>query len=89
LEIIELSGSLPDFPPNIQEMNLRGNNITGGIPSFFGRSTIISLDLSQNWLSGTIPSSLFESPVLSTLRLEDNNLQCPDAVSYSPSLSIW
>lgn len=57
-----LSGPLPSFITTftqLSEFNLSHNKISGNLPVFPGDNTYFSIDLSHNYLSGVIPSSLF------------------------------
>ncbi|CAA7059732.1 unnamed protein product [Microthlaspi erraticum] len=59
-----LSGNIPEFSNNeyTHTLLLRGNNLTGSIPSqLCGLRNIQLLDLSNNRLSGSIPSCLFNT----------------------------
>ncbi|KAJ0961703.1 hypothetical protein J5N97_000022 [Dioscorea zingiberensis] len=57
-----LAGPLPPFITTftqLSEFNLSHNLISGPLPIFPGDGTYFSIDLSHNYLSGSIPSSLF------------------------------
>eukprot|EP00533_Pseudo-nitzschia_delicatissima_P004848 CAMPEP_0116113460 /NCGR_PEP_ID=MMETSP0327-20121206/19520_1 /TAXON_ID=44447 /ORGANISM="Pseudo-nitzschia delicatissima, Strain B596" /LENGTH=2649 /DNA_ID=CAMNT_0003606819 /DNA_START=275 /DNA_END=8224 /DNA_ORIENTATION=- len=60
-----VTGPLPEFAnmPNMKELSLSNNQLTGSIPSNFlsgsaGANSLITVRLDQNHLTGTIPSSL-------------------------------
>ena len=47
---------------NLRSLSLRGNHLSGGIPSDLGNlDHLLNLDLSGNQLSGEIPSKLGSS----------------------------
>ncbi|KAJ0987092.1 hypothetical protein J5N97_005448 [Dioscorea zingiberensis] len=57
-----VEGPLPPFITTftqLSEFNLSHNLISGPLPVFPGDGTYFSIDLSHNYLSGSIPSSLF------------------------------
>ena len=58
-----LTGAVPDFTgsPQLQEINLAGNSLSGGLPSTFMENSEllgkeIDIDLSNNKITGQIPS---------------------------------
>jgi len=67
-----LKGELPHLNfPNLQNLNLGGNQLSGNIPNF-NLPNLQSLDLGGNQLSGNIPN--FNLPNLQSLNLGDNQL---------------
>ncbi|XP_038684343.1 BRASSINOSTEROID INSENSITIVE 1-associated receptor kinase 1-like [Tripterygium wilfordii] len=61
--------------PNLQYLELYGNNISGKIPVELGDLTnLVSLDLYVNKLTGTIPPTLGKLSKLRFLRLNNNGL---------------
>uniref|UniRef100_A0A0E0ML93 non-specific serine/threonine protein kinase n=1 Tax=Oryza punctata TaxID=4537 RepID=A0A0E0ML93_ORYPU len=68
------TGEVPKFPINVTYMYLQRNSLSGPLPSDFGASLLVSLTLSGNLLSGTIPSSVFSLEHLEILDLSRNIL---------------
>jgi len=71
------------FPPvsnlPLVSMTVSGQNLTGSVPDLIGNSptlqtTLKILDISQNLLSGSLPSSLTQLKSLQKLNLEGNRL---------------
>jgi Leucine-rich repeat (LRR) protein len=54
----QFAGSLPEFPPNIVEIILSVNSLTGQIPASYGDLPLSDLLLSGNMLYGEVPSTL-------------------------------
>ncbi|XVE92658.1 hypothetical protein REPUB_Repub01dG0118300 [Reevesia pubescens] len=73
-----LSGTLvPELGllPNLQYLEVFGNNISGLIPTEIGNLTnLVSLGLHHNQLSGTIPASLGKLVSVLYMNLNSNNL---------------
>jgi hypothetical protein len=58
-----LSGSVPDYLaemcPNLKVVNISKNELTGTVPASFGTlSTLLALDLSDNFIQGPLPPAL-------------------------------
>ncbi|XP_061355787.1 protein STRUBBELIG-RECEPTOR FAMILY 3-like [Gastrolobium bilobum] len=72
---------------NITALQLGGTNLGGQLGSNLDFPSIIEMDLSNNHIGGTIPSTL--SPTLRNLSLSDNQLTggIPDALSSLTQLS--
>ncbi|KAF8696378.1 hypothetical protein HU200_037287 [Digitaria exilis] len=71
----ELPDSLGDGMPLLDNLNLSGNQLSGGIPGSVGKlSHLTQMDISRNHLTGTIPAELGSIPVLNILDLSSNNL---------------
>jgi Leucine-rich repeat (LRR) protein len=73
----ELTGTLPSFDrlPNLVELTVAGNELTGTIPGNFVSSSVSAarINIADNRLSGPIPESLDELPSVH-LALEGNQL---------------
>ncbi|KAL4638660.1 hypothetical protein ACB092_03G162200 [Castanea dentata] len=74
LDFNHLEGSLPLWP-NVTAFSLRSNLLSGPIPIRIGQemSQLVELDLSDNSLNGSIPSSINGLRVLGFLRLSNNH----------------
>ncbi|KQJ96175.1 brassinosteroid LRR receptor kinase BRL2 [Brachypodium distachyon] len=92
-----LAGALPDGDmqhrfPNLTDLRLARNNITGELsPSFAsGSTTLVTLDLSGNRLTGAIPPSLLLSGACKTLNLSYNALSgaMPEPMVSSGALEV-
>ncbi|KAH0684355.1 hypothetical protein KY289_022107 [Solanum tuberosum] len=75
----QLSGSLPSNvgqgTPNLKEIYLGINNLTGVFPAFISNASRLTvLDLSNNILSGSIPDSLGNLEFLEVLQIGLNKL---------------
>ena len=82
-------GVTADGSENVTDLDLSGNNLRGTLPADLGTlSHLITLDLSDNQLSGTIPD-LSALIGLMTLNLRDNQLSgtIPDSLSSLLSLT--
>lgn len=69
-----LEGSLPSnltqFLPNLQALLVQGNKLTGSIPHDL--SGLLQLDVSDNRLNGTLPSSFTRSTMMEVLHVSGN-----------------
>ena len=82
-------GVTADGSENVTDLDLSGNNLRGTLPADLGTlSNLITLDVSDNQLSGTIPD-LSALIGLMTLNLRDNQLSgtIPDSLSSLLSLT--
>jgi hypothetical protein len=75
-----LHGSIPslflNYLPNLQTLDLSGNNLMGTIPSSVSKLNKLILDM--NRLTGVIPTSLIHSKLMEFLSLRNNyNLSLP------------
>ncbi|OAE32100.1 hypothetical protein AXG93_4202s1020 [Marchantia polymorpha subsp. ruderalis] len=70
------SGGIPESWEQLiylKEIYLNTNNLTGPIPSYFGKlKALLILELRNNQFNGTVPESLAELPNLKTLLLDNN-----------------
>jgi Leucine-rich repeat (LRR) protein len=75
------SGTLPGTfsnLQNIQEVFLQQNQFQGGLDNLFNSTcqlNMVNIDLSNNQLTGTIPSELYKSKSLESLTLSNNCLR--------------
>ncbi|XP_021818282.1 probable LRR receptor-like serine/threonine-protein kinase At3g47570 [Prunus avium] len=78
LTLNRLSGSLPANLglglPNLQQLYIAGNDISGVIPNLSNASALIKIDLSYNSFTGLIPRTLCTLTNLQWLNLGSNNL---------------
>jgi Leucine-rich repeat (LRR) protein len=77
VDVNRLSGPLPESFTNLrkaQYISIMTNHLSGSIPSNIGLMDIYSLFLSDNYLTGPLPTSLFEMTNLDTLQLSKNKL---------------
>ncbi|KAM0944574.1 putative protein kinase RLK-Pelle-LRR-XI-1 family [Dioscorea sansibarensis] len=93
LSYSNLSGPFPEVLcrlDNLTLINLSYNYINSTLPSFLPCNSLSHLDLSQNVLTGFLPSSLSSLPSLIYLDLFGNNFTGPIPSSFSlfPSLQI-
>lgn len=87
---------MPSFSANKKLLSLRagGNNFSGFLPPFADHSSIRSLDVSANDLSGPIPDNLFQAadPTASIfLDLSSNNFlgAVPNSLSRFSDLTLY
>ncbi len=72
------SGSIPSVAnlTSITGLYLKGNSFVGSVPDiFYGSSNFQDFYVSDNYLSGILPSSLLRAKSLSNLIIDDNNFQ--------------
>ncbi|KAB2629641.1 inactive leucine-rich repeat receptor-like protein kinase [Pyrus ussuriensis x Pyrus communis] len=75
-----LSGRIDDKKwemPSLQMLNMARNRFFGKLPENFGSEKLENLDLSENWLSGTISLSFRNLSELMQLKLSRNELSGP------------
>ncbi|MCD7456969.1 hypothetical protein HAX54_033736 [Datura stramonium] len=77
-EIFPASTDISSF----QYLYLDGNNFSGPISQKLSSAPLSSLDLSNNNLSGNVPSWIGYIPSLTSLSLSNNNLKGPIPVDY-------
>ena len=92
----ELNGTIPAALgnlPKLQTLNLSNNDLTNGpvaaFPTNMDLGSIVTLDLSNNNLSGAIPSNLASLSNLTTLKLSGNQFtgSIPSSLSTLTSLT--
>ncbi|KAF7851241.1 hypothetical protein BT93_L4286 [Corymbia citriodora subsp. variegata] len=84
IEVLDISinmlrGQVPqdigDKMPQLTELRLEGNNLTGGIPNSLCKlNLLLIISLSKNQLSGKLPRCWGASQMVQNLFLEDNKL---------------
>ncbi|KAH6825999.1 Leucine-rich repeat family protein [Perilla frutescens var. hirtella] len=72
----KLTGSLPRLPPNLNELALKANSLSGTLTrgSFTGLTRLMVVELSENSLAGTIESWFFLLPSLQQVDLAKNSI---------------
>ncbi|XP_054813378.1 receptor kinase-like protein Xa21 [Prosopis cineraria] len=73
---------------DILKVNLSSNTLVGNVSSIGNLNSLISLDLSRNYISGNIPTSLGGLKNLQDLSLAHNNLQGNIPKSFENMLSL-
>ncbi|KAB2601753.1 LRR receptor-like serine/threonine-protein kinase [Pyrus ussuriensis x Pyrus communis] len=88
----QFEGPLPLLSSNATQLYLESNSFSGPIPSNFGQlmPKLSVLNLAENHLNGTIPSSLCDLQNLQILSLRSNQLygEFPDAWSVWPGIGV-
>ncbi|KAK7280338.1 hypothetical protein RJT34_25401 [Clitoria ternatea] len=76
LSFNKLTGSLPKLPPNLLELALKANSLSGPFQkqNFEGLNQLEVVELSENALTGTIESWFFLLPSLQQVDLANNSL---------------
>ncbi|KAF3648621.1 hypothetical protein T459_33517 [Capsicum annuum] len=71
----KLTGSLPKLPPNLLELAAKGNMLSGSLlkSSFYGLNQLEVVELSENFLSGTIEPWFFQLPALQQVDMANNS----------------
>ncbi|KAA8533299.1 hypothetical protein F0562_033168 [Nyssa sinensis] len=91
LSFNRLEGPVPLWP-YVGILYLGNNSFSGPIPSKMGQemSSVLVLDLSGNFLNGSIPASIGKLEMLVTLDLSKNNLSgdIPGSICSSPKLDV-
>ncbi|KAG7020633.1 DNA damage-repair/toleration protein DRT-like protein, partial [Cucurbita argyrosperma subsp. argyrosperma] len=94
LSFNRLTGSIPKLPPNLLELALKRNSISGYlVKSSFSDSTQLEvIELSENSLAGTLPAWFFLLPSLQQINLANNSLTrleiSPAAASGSDLVAV-
>ncbi|XP_009760943.1 receptor-like protein EIX1 [Nicotiana sylvestris] len=83
------SGPLPRFPRFVSELRVNNNQFSGSINSICKILSAITLDLSENLLSGEIPDCWITMPELLVLNVANNIISgsIPDSLCSSASLN--
>ncbi|KAL6292818.1 hypothetical protein ACE6H2_000960 [Prunus campanulata] len=91
LSLNQLSGSLPANLglglPNLQQLYIAGNDLSGVIPNLSNASTLIKIDLSRNSITGFLPTTLCALTNLQWLNLVENNLKIQTSTPEASTLS--
>ncbi|CAO2814866.1 unnamed protein product [Amaranthus hypochondriacus] len=76
LSFNKFSGQLPKLPPNLLELAIKGNSLSGLITksSFTGLTQLETVELSSNSFSGVLQSWFFQLPSLQQINLSNNSL---------------
>ncbi|KAJ1397344.1 Leucine-rich repeat [Sesbania bispinosa] len=75
LSFNKLTGSIPKLPPNLLELALKANSLSGPLQksTFEGLNQLEVVELSENALAGTIESWFFQLPSLQQVDLANNS----------------
>ncbi|CAL4886934.1 unnamed protein product [Urochloa decumbens] len=75
---VKISGKLDVFASlkNMKQLWVQSNSITGAIPNF-NSAQLLSLNVSDNMLTGLVPTSLMRLKILQSVGLSKNFLQGP------------
>lgn len=70
-----ITGSLPQFPPNLYELAMKANHLSGSLVKspFNGITRLMTVELSENSLTGTLDSWVFSLPSLQQINLSNNS----------------
>jgi len=76
LSFNKLTGSLPKLPPNLLELAIKANSLSGSLSksSFDGLTQLEVVELSENYLSGTLESWFFLLPSIQQVNFANNSL---------------
>lgn len=74
LSFNRLTGSIPKLPPNLLELAIKANSLSGSLQkqSFEGMKQLEVVELSENALTGTVESWFFLLPSLQQVDLANN-----------------
>ncbi|PUZ52495.1 hypothetical protein GQ55_6G274700 [Panicum hallii var. hallii] len=86
----QLEGRIPDLPTGVQVLDLSHNYLSGSLPQSFGGNEFYYLLLSNNSLSGVIPTDLCNMVSMEVIDLSSNNLsgELPDCWNKNSKLYI-
>ncbi|KAM3227715.1 hypothetical protein ACQJBY_059446 [Aegilops geniculata] len=75
---------------NLTTLNLQVNQLCGEIPEYLAELQLVSLDLTQNNFTGSLPDKFWESSTVQELYLSDNNLtgMLPESIAELSHLKI-
>lgn len=78
-----LTGSIPKLPPNLLELALRGNSLSGPLSkdSFAGAAQLEVVELAHNSLAGALEPWLFLLPSVQQIDLANNSLTRVDVAA--------
>ncbi|KAL3518272.1 hypothetical protein ACH5RR_020861 [Cinchona calisaya] len=78
-----------DASPRVTALYLSSQNLVGFLPDFSTMDALVTIDLDQNFLTGTIPSFLGTFPNLKELNLSSNLFtgQVPDSIIRNTKLN--
>ncbi|XP_051146583.1 probable inactive leucine-rich repeat receptor kinase XIAO [Andrographis paniculata] len=81
-----LTGPLPSLPPNLHELALKANSLSGSLTksSFAGKNRLVVIELSENSFTGALESWFFLLPAIQQVDLA-NNAFAGIAVSKPPA----
>ncbi|KNA14462.1 hypothetical protein SOVF_107320 [Spinacia oleracea] len=76
LSFNKFSGNLPKLPPNLLEIAIKANSLSGPIvkTSFIGLTRLETVELSANSFTGVLQSWFFQLPGLQQINLSNNSL---------------
>ncbi|XP_059313986.1 probably inactive leucine-rich repeat receptor-like protein kinase At3g28040 [Lycium ferocissimum] len=71
----KLTGSLPKLPPNLLELAVKANSLSGSLlkSSFYGLNQLEVVELSENLLTGKIEPWFFQLPALQQVDMANNS----------------
>jgi Leucine-rich repeat (LRR) protein len=86
----QLEGSFPDLPASLQVLDLSHNYLSGSLPQSFRGNVLHYFLLSNNFLSGVIPTDLCNMVRMEVVDLSSNNLSgvLPDCWKKNSNLRV-
>jgi Leucine-rich repeat (LRR) protein len=79
---------VPELPPSLRELHLRGNECTAVPPAVRGLPELRVLDMRANRLAGRLPDWLAELPRLEKLDLRWNSFDDPPVAAAPPGCVV-